>query len=155
MSTTINTAGEKIVITRAFKSGQHLIKINGNVIIEGKLDRDETKTFSHGGRDYALYVNANRKTYHLTVRKGDKVLHESLHDHLGQPVRDEAHAETNRHIQICSLVFAIIGVVVMLTLNSTTNGAVPGGAIGGAIGGGVGGLLGSILGTLVARASKQ
>jgi hypothetical protein len=63
-------------------------------------------------------------------------------------MNSEPKPKTNKAIQVCGVVGAVIGFALMMFLNMAT-GVVPGGAIGGAIGGGGGWILGCGIGHLL------
>jgi hypothetical protein len=150
---TIKVLGDTITIDKTFVSGKDRIRVNGQEVFSGKLNKEKPQTFQAGRRQYTLETRTVSQwtgavAYYLDIFEGDQQLHSGIYDQAGKPVRSEGQASATALIHGCGAVGGVIGFMTMMVLSHST-GVVPGGAIGGAIGGGGGYMLGYGLGTLL------
>jgi hypothetical protein len=150
---TINVLGDKITIDKTFVSGKDRIRVNGQEVFSGKLNKEKPQTFQAGRRQYTLETRIVSRwsggvAYYLDIFEGDRQVHSGIYDQAGKPVKSEGQAGATAMIHGCGAAGGVIGFMTMMALNVST-GVVPGGAIGGAIGGGGGYMLGYGLGKLL------
>jgi hypothetical protein len=147
----IEVHGDKIKFGKTFM-GANRIFINGDLVFEGKLTPDKTEKITVENREYVIKPKSYGKSkwpsvISIEVFEDSELIHSQMYDKNSAPVEDVEQARENGAIQICGVIFAGIGYIVIMGLHKST-GAVPGGAIGGALGGGLGGAIGYGIGKL-------
>lgn len=159
MNTKIVIGNDKIVVGKKFASGvvsaKDQIKINGQVVFQGKLEDGKPEVCMHAQKRFDIEIRelggiAGGRAIGVSVFEGDRLIHQSIYDQQGKAVNSTDEAKQNTLVNACAAGGAILGITAIILLNINT-GVVPGGAIGGAIGGGVGGGVGYGMGKLLTR----
>ncbi len=146
-ATILKTPNGNLKIAKTFTGGLQRITISKQVVYEGKLVAGEGQMLHMGDLMFLLeplgkVAGGKPSAYKLEIVSNGEVTFSQMFDAFGGEIDSLKDGKKNAVIQICGGVGAVIGVVVMLTLNAVTEGEVPGGMVGGAIGGGVGGGMG-------------
>ena len=153
MAWKIEALGDSIEIGRAFVSGKDQIKINGEVVFEGKLLKNPPESIHAGEREYKIrcVVVSNWSGAALTevkILENSKVIHSDVYDSEGNLATTLEEVKSTAGINMGIYIGGIVGSALPLAV-SIAQGAMVGvfwkgilAVVGGVVGIFLGGLIG-------------